>query len=245
MTEKVFRRLIEVRTSPTISRAFVEDDYHRFRLEVHFAELAVSKITAQAIRYPWDLCPYAVSRLQEFVGLPLTMFMSDLNTHADMRSHCTHLFDLASLILALTARQVHCRAYEITIPYRRDGCTTASLSRDGQSLLNWTIDNDLITGPPPFESISLRRGFSTKADSMGAPDLAEAMLVLRRAVNISLGRGIPPLDDLKVAPINGGCFVQNPERAPKATRILTTRIDFSEIPKALGSLDRDWVSEVG
>jgi len=78
--------------------------------------------------------------------------------------------------------------------------------------------------------------------SLGA-ELAEAALVLRRAVFISNGRGrTEELDRAPHAAPRGGCWVQQPERAPLAFRQKGTSLDFSLRPDVLTADDERWLA---
>lgn len=237
---KTFHRWIGVCVQGGEVRAAVEDDYHHFRVWLQHDGTHVTQVVARAFRFPWTLCPNAAGEIQVLEGQELITNMADLGRMHAARSQCTHLFDLAALMMALAGRGVGRRRYEASIPYRIDDHTKATLRRDGRPILDWEVNGSVVSGEPPIVACDIGTGF-TKLVGQLPPDDAEAALVLRRAVFVSSGRGTPA-DEVTVAPTFGGCFVQRPERAHLATRKLDLRRDFTENPTHLGTTDAEWLS---
>jgi len=157
----------------------------------------------------------------------------------DQFQQCTHQLDLAGLGVAGMALERPRRAYEITIPDRRDGHTVATLHVDGRTMLVWQVMGMTIEGPAPFEGRSLGAGFTEFTSSLGR-DEAEAALVLRRALFVSQGRGLDLAALGDRGPV-GGCWAWQPERIARLLRFPENRRDYSNDAQALLADDADWL----
>jgi hypothetical protein len=234
-------RRIGVATRPGEARAAVEDDFHHFRVVIRHDGARVTGTAWQALRRPWTTCALAGERLSELVGMELSPRANAVIAHTDQRQQCTHMFDLAGLAIAATARGIKERRYEAVVPDRFGPRTDPHLVRDGAEVLRWTLEGSLITAPAPFAGQSLQAGFSKWAEENLDADEAEAALVLRRAAFISGGRGVN-LDAAPHAPARGGCYVQQPQRAPAAKRMVGSTQDFTDRPDSLLEGDARWLA---
>lgn len=222
-------------------RAALEDDFHHFRVIVEHTAGQVRKVHGNAVRHPYTLCPSAIGRLSDLHGMPLERVASAVARATDATEQCTHLLDLAGLAIVAAASGTGRRQYDIEVSDRVDGCCTATLDRDGQRLLHWTLDGTTITGPEPFAGVSLREGLARWALQTLPADLAEATIVLRRGAVISLGRH-KNLDAQTHARPTGYCHAQQPRHAEQALRVVGSTWDFSERPDALCADDADWLT---
>lgn len=222
-------------------RADLEDDFHRFGLTLAHDGQAVTQITGEAHRFPWSTCPGGSQRLAELVGLELSPRCTTVAQASNPRLNCTHLFDLAGLALAAAWRGPGSRQYDAVVPEWVDGKSSPTLAVNGEEVLSWHVDSFVIKGPPPFEELALRgQGFMAWAEATLAPDLAEAAIVLRRAVYISPGR-LQDLDALDRATelgdyvdlLVGMCHTLQPEMIPVALRMKGTTHDFTHSPEKL------------
>ena len=203
----------------------VEDDFHHFALRLRHAGGMVTGIEADAIRVPWTTCPGAAIPLRQLVGANLVERASDIGGMIDMRAQCTHMFDLAGLLLALAWRgDPGCR-YDAYVRIADTPCA-ARLDRDGAAVLEWQIADDCIAGAPP---VPLGRGFRAWSETLTAMP-AEHAFVLRRAVFVAGGRR-ERLDDV-VSPDDlglpvGACYSFDREIRQSARRVIGTQIDFA------------------
>jgi hypothetical protein len=80
----------------------------------------------------------------------------------------------------------------VAIPFGAQGGqrTAVQLWRDGKSTLTWTLEGMTCVDPPPYADVRWRGGFLRWADETLDPDTAEAAIVLRRACDIGMGRGM-------------------------------------------------------
>ncbi len=239
------RRAIDLRASGNSVVAWLEDDFHHFGIAMHHDGDKVVAVEGQAARFPRDTCPGAVGILQEVVGMPLHQRSTALGQYTNMRMHCTHMYDLLGLAIAHAACGRKHRRYEAMVPDRESldsaqlnsrigGRTAPQLYRDGELVMSWEVEGDLITGPAPYTGISIGRGFREWTETLDI-DQAEAAHVLRRAALIALGR----LIDLQALPPEGvkatagACHSFQPEVVKHSSRMLATTRDYSDNPQGL------------
>lgn len=244
-----FRRRIVIAHRPAgdgqqgEARACLEDDFHHFRVTVQHGGGQVLAVQASAPRTPYTLCGSAAEQLQRLAGMPLSPLADSVNRATDASDQCTHQLDLAGLAIAAAASGRARRQYDIEVADRVDARSRAVLQRDGAPLLEWALTGTAISGPAPFEGLSLQHGFSRWVHARLPPDEAEAAIVLRRCALISLGRG-KPLDLQVHAMPTGLCFTQQPARAPQALRMVGSTWDFSgsDRARALCADDACWLA---
>jgi hypothetical protein len=223
------------------TRAALEDDFHHFRVSLRHEVEQVVHIQGQALRHPYSLCPGALGQLPQLLGMRLDAVAHAVTRATDARTQCTHLLDLAGLAMAAAARGGGQRQYDIEVPDRVNGQTTATLHRDGQPLLAWQVQDGTLTGPAPYTGVSLHKGLAGWALQTLSMDEAEAAIALRRCVTISLGRH-KPLDTWVHAAPTGHCYAQQPARAEQALRVVGSTWDFSDRAEALCADDAAWLA---
>jgi hypothetical protein len=240
-----YRRRIRMRAlDSTTVEAALEDDFHQFAVVVEHDARIVTGITGTAGRWPWSTCPAAGVQLDELVGMELSTRCTAVAAVADPRWQCTHQFDLAGLAIAHATRADAIeRQYDIEVPpATAAGERIPRLRRDGQLLLVWTIGWGAgLTAPAPFTEAPWRGGFIKWADATFDPDAAEAAIVLRRACDIGMGRGMD-LEGYRTAAelselMTGVCYTMQPEVMLGARRELGSIRDFADHPDALLSDD--------
>ncbi len=223
---------------PTHTEAALEDDFHHFTVVVEHDETRVIGIVATSGRWPWSTCPAAGDQLELLVGMELSPRCTAVAGVTDPHMQCTHQFDLAGLAVAHATRAEVQRQYDIEVPPAdADGQRIVRLSRDGVPLLEWTVASTGVTAPPPYTEAPWRGGFIKWADATFDTDDAEAAIVLRRACDIGMGRGMDlegyrtaeDLDDLMA----GVCYTMQPSIAPVAIRTIGSIRDFADHPDAL------------
>jgi hypothetical protein len=243
LVEGAYRRRIRlVTTGLGEVRGGLEDDFHHFEVTVRCDDEVVTDVEGRALRFPWTTCPDAVVPLRELEGMPLSERFLSAGERADPRANCTHLFDLAGLAVAHLARGGPLgtmRQYDAEIPaLPRDGSERiVKLWRDGRLVHTWTLQQMRCIAPPPFSETTWRGGFFRWANETFDPDDAEAVMVLRRAIDIGMGRGmdldaVDRADELAGA-MAGICFTMQPEQIRVSLRNKGTVRDFDENPDAL------------
>lgn len=220
----------------------LEDDFHHFEVTVRCDDEVVTDVEGRAVRFPWTTCAGAVVPLRELEGMPLSDRFLSAGERADPHANCTHLFDVAGLAIAHAARGGPLgtiRQYDAEIPAMpADGSErTVRLWRNGTLIHAWTMQDRRCIAPEPFSSAPWRGGFLRWADETFEPDDAEAVMVLRRAVDIGMGRGmdldaVERAEELEVA-MAGICFTMQPDQIHVSLRNKGTIRDFDDDPDAL------------
>ena len=235
-----YRRRVRMRAlDATTTEAALEDDFHHFAVVVVHDGARVTSITARAERWPWSTCPAAGAQLELLVGMELSPRCTAVAAVADPHMQCTHQFDLAGLAVAHATRDEEERQYDVEVPPAdAGGQRTVRLSRDGELLLEWRIAYGTgITAPRPYTDAPWRGGFIKWADATFDVDDAEAAIVLRRACDIGMGRGMDlegyrSADELAEL-MTGVCYTMQPSIMPVAIREIGSIRDFADHPDAL------------
>ena len=236
------RRIRLVTTGLGEVEGALEDDFHHFEVTIRCDDEQVTDVEGRARRWPWTTCPDAAVPLRQLEGMPLSTRCLAVGDRADPRANCTHMFDLAGLAVAHAARGGPLgttRQYDVEIPAgaQLGDETVVRLWRDGQPLLAWSLDGRRCIAPEPYASAPWKGGFFRWAEEHLDDDAAEAAIVLRRACDIGMGRGMD-LDAVDAAAemeelMLGVCFTMQPEQIHVALREKGTVRDFDEHPGRL------------
>lgn len=230
----------EITPSLWEARGAIEDDFHHFRVLLRAQDGIITGADTTALRNPNNYCAAAGDRLGELLGKPLSNRAASVMGYTDARQQCTHQFDLAAQLVAAISRKRPWRHYEVTVPDRVEGRTSASAKRDGIEVLCWEMEGATIIGPASYAGRSIGSGFTGFVQTLDE-DEAEAALVLRRSVHISMGRMTPIGTHYRGVPL-GGCWAWQPERLDTIVRDLTSRQDFSHRADMLLAEDRQWLA---
>jgi hypothetical protein len=235
------RRIRIVRLDPTTVWGGLEDDFHHFEVTLDHDASTVTGVTMEARRWPWATCPDAGANLAQLVGMALSPRCTAVAEVSDPHWQCTHQFDLAGLCVAHAARGTHRREYEVALEPDGDGLRPR-LWRDGEIVLEWTISDGrptrvLVDPQPPFDAAPWRGGFIKWADATLPAADAEAAIVLRRACDIGMGRGMD-LEAIGVGEeldgiMRGVCYSMQPSVSPVAFRNRGSIRDFGSHRDAL------------
>jgi hypothetical protein len=235
------RRIRLVATAPDTVEGALEDDFHHFEVTLEHAGGRVTRVAVRSRRWPWATCPDAAANLQPIEGMELSPRCTAIARVAEPRMNCTHQFDLAGLCVALAARGIDRRQYDAELPPTVDGVTNPRLWRDSEPVLEWTLTSAegrrQLVASPPYDEAPWRGGFFRWADEHLDVDDAEAAIVLRRACEIGMGRGMDleaydSADEL--GPIMGPvCYTMQPSVIPVAFRNRGSIRDFARHPDAL------------
>jgi Protein of unknown function (DUF2889) len=241
--QRVFRRRVLLRGCTGVATADVEDDQHRFGVDVSHDGHVVTTITARALRTPWTTCALAAASLDTFVGIHMPRSPFAALRHVRLAHQCTHMADMASLAIAAAARQVLHRVYDVEIRRnteddRGGGASNydAKLMRDGSETSRWRIRDRLIVEPVHLRGLEIFRASSWVGEKIQDEEAAEELFVLQRGVLVAGGGEIDL--DLYESPsgsawIPGACFAFQPDRAALGRRNKGNTFDFTERPEAL------------
>lgn len=242
MNPGIYRRRIRIATSENEARADMEDDLHRFAVIIRHDGARVTAIQGLPIRVPWSLCPQSVEALGRLIGMPLSPHPLAVFRHTDRSQQCTHMFDLAGLAIAHAARGTRLRQYDVEAPYlEENGVRSLSLRRDGEEILNWTIDGDTLLTPQAFAGRDIKCLSAWAGSAYPDPDDYEAIAILRRSILISKVR-LRDWDSFPTAAATGhglgACYVFQPGTQERAARMVGTAREFTDAPeRMLSDLD--------
>jgi hypothetical protein len=235
------RRIRVVTTEPGVVVSALEDDFHLFVVTLRHDGAKVTDVECESRRWPWTTCPAAAESLRALAGMPLAPRFTDAGKWTDPKQNCTHQFDAACHAITHAAWGRAERVYDIEVPLRdmTTGATRVRLWVDGDLRLEWQLSWDGIEHPePPFDDAPWRGGgFMRWADATLPPDGAECAIVLRRAADIGMGRGMD-LDSIPVASalpesMTGICHTMQPGVVDVAFRHVGSIRDFSRSPDDL------------
>lgn len=236
--EGIYRRRIRLRARGNVVVGDLEDDFQCFRVTLEHDGRRVTDVVGEARRTPWSTCPGATSVLSALRGMPLSRDCRAVDDHANRRSGCTHLFDLAGLAVAHATASRERRQYDIEVPDRVDGRTRPRLHCDGELLLQWQLDGQQIAGPKRFEGRTLRgSAFYEWVREELDGELIEAAITLRRATIIAIGRAtsLDRIAEAKVLlrSIEGSCHTFTAGIAESAARVVGSTLEFTDAPERL------------
>jgi hypothetical protein len=235
------RRIRTVAVGQGVVEGGLEDDFHHFEVTLRHDGVRVTDVEARSRRWPWSTCPAAAAHLRPIEGMPLSTRCTAIAEMADPRMNCTHQFDLAGLCVSHAARGDEGRQYDAEVPPAVDGVTEPRLWRDGELVLAWTLSwrdgSRRLVDSPPYDQAPWRGGFFRWADDTLDPDAAEAAIVLRRACEIGMGRGmdLEAVDSAaELGPMMGSvCYTMQPSVMAVAFRNRGSIRDFARHPDAL------------
>jgi Protein of unknown function (DUF2889) len=235
------RRIRTVAVGQGVVEGGLEDDFHHFEVTLRHDGVRVTDVEARSRRWPWSTCPAAAAQLRPIEGMRLSTRCTAIAEVADPRMNCTHQFDLAGLCVSHAARGDERRQYDAELPPAVDGVTEPRLWRDGELVLAWTLSwrdgSRRLVDSPPYDQAPWRGGFFRWADDTLDPDAAEAAIVLRRACEIGMGRGmdLEAVDSAAdLGPMMGAvCYTMQPAVMQVAFRNRGSIRDFARHPDAL------------
>lgn len=239
----IYRRRIRITTESGKARADLEDDPHRYGVIVLHDSARVLSIKGLAPRTPWNLCIDAAPMLSRIEGMPLTADFKQVYRHTNGSMQCTHLLDLAGLAIAHAARGTRLREYDFEASWSEARERQfAGMHVDGVNVLNWTLQGTRILSPEPFAGLDLRTMKPWITANYTDPDELEAIMLFRRAIQISGSRRL----DLDTFPnaaaighVMGACYVFQPGVAERALRVQGATLNFADSPeRMLMDLDR-------
>jgi hypothetical protein len=241
LTADAYRRRIRVETvAPGVVVSKLEDDFHYFIVTLHHDGEQVVNVTCDSERWPWTTCPSAAESLQALAGMPLSRRFTAAGRWTDPKQNCTHQFDAACHAITHAAWGRERRQYDAEIP-RRDPATGAAHVRlwvDDALRHAWLLAWDGPIDPAPaLADAPWRGGFMRWADANLSEDDAECAIVLRRATDIGMGRGMD-LDGVPVAnqlptTMTGVCYTMQPGVVEGAFRHVGSIRDFAADPERL------------
>lgn len=224
VTTPGFWRRIQLHPAPGRISAGLEDDFHRFLLQMTHDDGVITGIDPRGERIPWSTCADAGEFLAEQIVGQTLASVAQLDAHV----HCTHLFELL-VLCAAHAGDLAPTQFDLHVPDRQQGRTCATLHENGREVLRWELDGTRIEGSDAWAGRDLRQ-LSQWKSSLTRADAERAML-LRRVVHISGGRNSQNLNIERASDRGpsrmGACFTYQMPRALDALRTPDWVRDFS------------------
>lgn len=228
---RVYRRRIRLSTTDGMVSGEMEDNPHAMRCRIRHAGGKVKAVEADFHRHPMSTCPGAAGPLADLVGMDIAVEPHAFFANGRARANCTHMLDLAWLMLRHAVRGGPDRFYAIDVPDEIDGRTLATLHRDGRPVLALTVKDGAVESPEPYAGKVLRKGFVGWALNALEGDDLEAALVLHKGLFVAWPRRfvLPsgPLKDWEQRLYSGACFGFAAERIATAERTSPGPVDFT------------------
>lgn len=216
------RRSQLIEPGPGRVRAEVEDDYHRFLVELAHDGERITGVSTDSKRFPWTTCPSAGDHL---VARLTGAALREVEGREQPLSHCTHMLDLA-ILAAAHAGDAEPTLYTMFVGDPDGKPRPAILRRDGAEILRWTVDGTVLIEPGMMAGRDLRmlKHWIGEID----PTLREPTRVLRRGVFIARGRGYDYSQLTTAAAVNApvACYTFSPEHGADAWHLDDSMRDF-------------------
>jgi hypothetical protein len=233
-----YRRRVLVRSEQYFASADMEDDPHRFGVDVHHDGSRVVRVVGRAIRVPWSTCPFAAAELSSLAETPLLRSPFDVLRQIDVRKQCTHMADMAAMAIAAAARGVRCRQFDIALRLAvgNDDERLGHLAVDVESADEWLINHGVIEKPARYSGINLTHSSKWIDQYNFSDDERDELFVMRRAHLVSGGRRFDldefplPADSPQQANV---CFTYQAGRSADARRQIGSTRDFTRFESAL------------
>jgi hypothetical protein len=230
-----YRRRIEVRPSPGVVEAELEDNFHHFALALTLDGSRISGVQPTGVRPPWDTCMSGATGVRLLHGMDLSMARDTKTWRSDPSMHCTHMADLTVIAVAhaLDAQPLR---YDMLVRPPDATVRDAWLFINGVETVEVHLDGEVATGPAVFGD-----GVNISSSSFGAwarahldSEWMEPYMAFRRALHI--GRGAMfDFDAVAVAgDLNGPdstCFTYRPGIGERAKRIRGNSITITVGPR--------------
>lgn len=219
-----FWRRIRVTSEPGMLDAELEDDVHRFAIQIGHDGSLIKNVSAQTLRIPYTTCSGAAGFIEDqLVGKEISEVAK-----SDPKPHCTHMIDLASVATHFAGRQ-GTHILDMKVADRIDKRTTATAEYNDREVLRWQLDGIDIAGPVEWRDRDLRKLRHWRSEL--SPDMGLYAFVLRGAVLVSGVRNLP--GDYATPPGGiitsraGACYTHQRDQQKHAQPIGKPRKDFS------------------
>jgi hypothetical protein len=196
-TGLTYYRRFTIRPSAGALEAHMQDFCHHVRVLLTHEDGRILTATAEGLRLPWNTCPLGVAGVSRISGMTAADAQNQAKWPGGRTANCVHATDLTLVALA----HLHDResfTYNISVTPAMGRVRTARIDRDGELLLEWSVEGTLLTHPERFAGRRLLRAEFTQWSAELSPAEREAATVLRRACHIAPSREID-LDTVRVA----------------------------------------------
>ena len=211
--------------------AHMQDHCHHMRVRISHSEGQILNATGEGLRLPWNTCPLGVAGIGRLTGMTVSAALDARNWPGGRTANCVHSADLALVALA-HVDDTETTVYAITVTPATAQVRQARLDRNGELLLQWTIEGSTLTSPPELAGRSLDRADFQSWTAKLDPAAKEAATILRRACHIAPSRDID-LDIYQVASESIGadasCYTLQDGVIDTARRVVgSSRIELTD-----------------
>ena len=240
--EGVFRRQLDIRRQDAHTVVgWLEDEFHHFGVTLVHDGTHIRDVRVAAPRHPWTTCADAGAPLAALIGQQLTPHCAAIGKMLDLRRNCTHVADLASVVIAHAhALRPACRyhgtveRHDARLDGAPEGLLRVTLRENGRVVLEWIMQEYQIVAPAAWAGRSILHGFREWVEARGGDD-AEHALVLRRVASVAFGRRIVLDHATTAADLGQGpvCHSFQPEWRQIAFRMPDTQRRYDAHPEAM------------
>ena len=203
----ICRRRIRLHAFDGHAVAVLNDDYHTMWCRLDHDGAHVTAIEGGLTRGPKDTCPGAPLALRELVGLPLDAERRSVQGEGKGARNCTHLLDLALLLLRFIASGERRRIFDFAVPDEGARGSRVTVHVNGTIVHDWTVVREVIQFPTEYAGRPLFRGFSGWAEAMFDGVALDAALMVQKAMLVARG-------NRRIVDKNGSVTARDePERA--------------------------------
>lgn len=224
--------------------AELEDNCHQFRVRLFHDGHKVCAVNGDALRFPNDTCPGAVTLLDRLVGVTLGMGPGAFAKSTNPREFCTHLFDLACLAYTHASRSPESfagdtRLYHAIIQDEDDeGIQDAQVLINDKTVIHWHLKNHVVQDEGIAKNANVHSGFTRWAMAHLEGDELEAAIVLAKTNFVAMSRRV---DTEKVAGtqlVKGImpkdiCYTYRSPVMENAHHLHNSTVDYSHNPDAM------------
>jgi hypothetical protein len=236
----LYRRRILLRNEPGGVIAELEDCNHGFRVRVSHDGETVTAVEGEALRVPMTTCPGAVVPLRALAGIALGSSALQILKRVDIRSNCTHLYDLSLLAIAQAHRGTPQRQYDVVVHDQtgKQQPAAAEVYRDQQLVHRWLTRDSRIVEPGELKGNTVMQGFTFWANRRFQGDDNEAAFVLQKGLFVAAAR-ILDMSRVHRDPatahtfMHGACYSYSSPQLEQALRLGDTVRDFTHSPEQL------------
>jgi hypothetical protein len=200
--------------------AQMQDHVHHMKVVINHQAGRVISAVPQGIRLPWDMCPFGIAGVTRTAGMTVAQAREGLGWPGGRTANCVHMVDLARVALA-HVDDTEPSVYAITVTPALAPVREARIERDGHLVLQWTLNEQTLSGDAPFHGRTLAAADFVSWRAKLDPALKEPATILRRACHIAPSRDIN-LDRMRVAAdsinADGSCYTLQPDVIEHAHR---------------------------
>ncbi|HET6538811.1 MAG TPA: DUF2889 domain-containing protein [Sphingopyxis sp.] len=230
-SRKIFERTLRLEeVAKDHVQAWLEDDFHHFGVDLFHRQGKVVDVAVDVRRLPWTTCPAAGAVLKALIGQALDPRAYQLSTRIRINDHCTHMFELAALLMAHALRGSS-RIYQIQV-YERSltAFSTAAdprlivrLVAEGQIAAEWELHGEIIIRPKGLTGQHIIKEFRLLLDRLD-PQVAEQAWIMRRAAWLALGdKKFVAMPTAAGHDLEGVCYTYQSPRSATAYAVAGSR----------------------